>query len=215
MFLGFGENNPRPTGQLCGVLQFKRARDFRRGGPARLLGGLESDSTPALGALRGGSRQVHVRPAGDDRDDLRDAEFSAFFDGPFHAVELENSEQECDGWRGRGEDFFAQFELDPAVVNGDNAAAADFRIGGDIEFLADLGAQDADEVVGMTAGEGGAVGGSLVGDPSATGHGSIAVMSWLSPECKACAKIFFCPSGAGYLFLVLAHGSHRGLNSSP
>ena len=51
-------------------------------------------------------------------------------------------------------------------------AAADGGSGSNVEFLADAGAQDADEVVGVFAGEGGVVAGDFVGDPAAAGHES-------------------------------------------
>ena len=41
---------------------------------------------------------------------------------------------------------------------------------GDVEFLSDAGAQDSDQVIGVFAGEGGAVSRDFVGDPSAAGH---------------------------------------------
>ena len=54
-----------------------------------------------------------------------------------------------------GGDFFAKFEFDAAVGDGDDAPATDDRAGSDVEFLAYAGAQDADQVVGVRAGEGG------------------------------------------------------------
>ena len=48
---------------------------------------------------------------------------------------------------------------------------ADYGAGSDIEFLTYAGSQDADEMIGMVAGEGGMVAGDFIGDPSAAGHG--------------------------------------------
>ena len=42
--------------------------------------------------------------------------------------------------------------------------------GGDVEFLADLGAEHAGEMVGVGADQGGVVSGDFVGDPAAAGH---------------------------------------------
>ncbi len=71
---------------------------------------------------------------------------------------------------GCGGNFFAKFEFDAVVGDGDDAPATDNRAGSDVEFLAHAGAQDADQVVGVRAGEGGVVVGEFVGDPSAAGH---------------------------------------------
>ena len=58
---------------------------------------------------------MRVGAAGDHGNDSRDAEFGAFFDRPFHAVEFEDGEQESDVGRRQLGEFFAEFELDPAV----------------------------------------------------------------------------------------------------
>ena len=52
---------------------------------------------------------------------------------------------------------FAQFELDPAFGDGDDPPSADCGPSGDIEFLADSGAKDADQMVSVIASEGGVV----------------------------------------------------------
>ena len=83
-------------------------------------------------------------------------------------LKMASSKSEIE-WRSRGH-FFAKFELDPAVRDGYDASAADHGVGGDIEFLANAGAQNADQVIGVVAGEGGAVARDFVGDPSAAGH---------------------------------------------
>ena len=72
---------------------------------------------------------------------------------------------------GDGGHFFAQFEFDSAVLDGHDASAADDGAGRNIEFLAHAGAQNADQMIGVLAGEGGAVARDFIGDPSAAGHG--------------------------------------------
>jgi hypothetical protein len=42
--------------------------------------------------------------------------------------------------------------------------------GGDIEIFSDASAEDADEMIGVFAGQGGAVIGDFVGDPAAARH---------------------------------------------
>ena len=101
-------------------------------------------SAPALGAFHCGSGQVRVGAAGDHGHDSRNSQLRAFLDRPLHAVELEDGEQERDVGTASGRNFFAEFKLDPAILDAHDASAADCATGGDIEFLPYAGAQDAD-----------------------------------------------------------------------
>ena len=60
---------------------------------------------------------MHISTAGNHRHDSRYAQFCAFLDRPFHAVEFEDGKQESDVGCGCGSHFFAQFELDSALVD--------------------------------------------------------------------------------------------------
>src|SRR5271165_3413540 len=106
----------------------------------------------------------------DHRDDPSYTQFRAFLDRPLHAIELEDGQQQCDvDWRCGG-NCFPELKLHAGVCNSHNAPAANHRPCGDIEFLADAGTQDADEVIGMVPGEGGLIATDFVGDPSAACH---------------------------------------------
>ena len=63
-------------------------------GAAGLLGRLERDSAPALNAFRRCRSQMRVGTASDHRHNSGDSQFSAFLDRPFHAIELEDGEQQ-------------------------------------------------------------------------------------------------------------------------
>jgi len=65
-------------------------------------------------------------------------------------------------------------------------------------------AEDADQMIGVGASEGGVVVGEFIGDPSAAGHGYVIGEEW---------ELFLRPSGAGYSFLAVTHGLRLGLHS--
>jgi len=67
-------------------------------------------------------------------------------------------------------DFLAEFKFDPAVSDDSDSAPMHARINNDVKFLSDASAEDADEMVGMSAGEYSSVARDLIGDPSAAGH---------------------------------------------
>jgi hypothetical protein len=74
-----------------------------------------------------------------------------------------------------GLEFLVQGEEDFVIGYGDDFGAVEEAVGDDIEDLAGLGAEDAGEVVGLLADEGGLSGvaglrGPRVGDPAAAGH---------------------------------------------
>jgi hypothetical protein len=113
---------------------------------------------------------VRIGAAGDYWNDLCNAEFCAFFDRPFHTIEFEDGKEQREiCGRGSG-DFFGEVEFDTMFSDIRDASAAGDAIGNDVEFLADTGAQDAGQMIGMGAGERGVIFGEFVGDPAAAGH---------------------------------------------
>ena len=163
----------REPGSADAAGEFHCGSDLGRSGAARLLGRLEGDSAPPVDSFRRGRGQVRVGAAGDYGHDSRDSQFGAFLDRPFHAVELENGEQESDAGYGDHRNFFPEFELNSGVLDACDASAPHNGTGGDIEFLSYAGTQDADQMIGMIAGEGGVVAREFVGDPAASRHGEV------------------------------------------
>ncbi len=70
---------------------------------------------------------MRVGTVGDHRDDAGDAEFRAFFDRPFHAIEFEDGEQESEVRCRCGGDFVAEFEFDAAVGDFGDSSSTDYR----------------------------------------------------------------------------------------
>ena len=131
-------------------------------GAAGLLGGFEGDAAPAFDAFGGGEGEALLGAAGKDGRDAGDAQFGGFLDGPLEAVELEDGEQKVDGEGRVGFQLFVEGEEDFGVllIAARGADFGDFgsveeAVGDDVEELAGLGAQDAGEVDGLLAGEGG------------------------------------------------------------
>ena len=132
----------RPA-RSCGIgARVRRAHAVRRehGFPAGQPGGIAR--RPEEQSFASGRRvlprrsQVRIGTASDYRDNSRDSQLGAFLDGPLHAVELENGEQQGDVRGLRCGHFFAQFEFDSALFNGDDMTAPHHRPGGDIEVPA-------------------------------------------------------------------------------
>ena len=119
--------------------------------------------------------------AGEDGRDAGDAEFGGLLDGPLEVVELEDGEQEMDGQRGVGFEFFVEGEEDFLVGDGGDLGAVEEAVGDDVEDLAGLGAQDAGEVGGLLAGERGVGGVAGCGRPGvgdeAASHRQLSVLS--------------------------------------
>jgi hypothetical protein len=91
-------------------------------------------------------------------------------------VELEDGEEEMEGKGGVGLELFVEGEVDTgffaveAGVDGDDFGAVKEAVGYDIEDLAGFGAEDAGEMNGLVASEGGGGGSGGVGDPAAASH---------------------------------------------
>lgn len=117
--------------------------DFWDVGAAGLLGGFESDATPAVYSLRGGEGEMLFGAPGDDGRDARDSELGSFFDGPLEVIELEDGEQEMDGEGGVSFQFFVQDEGHFAVGDGGDFGAVEEPVGDDVVDLAGLGAEGA------------------------------------------------------------------------
>ena len=159
--------------------------DFGDVGAAGLLGGFEGDAAPAFGSLGGGEGEVLLGAAGEDGRDAGDAQFGGLFDGPLEVVELEDGEEKVDGEGCVGFQLFVEGEEDFGVllIAARGADFGDFgaveeAVGDDVEELAGLGAEDAGEVDGLLAGEGGVGGmaglrGPGVGDEAAAVIGQV------------------------------------------
>ena len=93
--------------------------------------------------------------AGEDGRDAGDAQLGGLFDGPLEVVELEDSEQEVDGEGCAGFEFLVEDEADFVFRDRSDFGTVEEAIGYDVEELAGLRAQDACEMFGLLAGEGG------------------------------------------------------------
>ena len=137
-----------------------------------MFGGLKSNAPPAIEALGSGCGEVAVRALGDNGNDPRHAQFRGFFDRPFHTVEFVDGEEEGNLRSSKFGDRVAQFEFDAAFVDCGEPRMTDCVGGDHIKFLADAGAKNAREMVGMGARKSSGVAVDFVGDPAAAGHGS-------------------------------------------
>ena len=100
---GFAEEDSRGRPFLLeGLLEGARVGDLGDVSAAGLLGGFESDATPAFGTLESSLGEMLFSATGEDRSDAGDAEFSGLFDGPLHVIELEDGEEEMEGKGGVG-----------------------------------------------------------------------------------------------------------------
>ena len=122
---------------------------------AGLLGGFQCDATPSGDSLGGGEGEVLLGALGEDGRDAGDAEFGDFFDGPLEAIELEDGEQKVDGEGGVGFELFAEGEEDFGFRDLSDLGEVEETVGYDVKELTGLGAQDAGEMLGLLAGEGG------------------------------------------------------------
>ena len=147
--------------------------DLRDGGATRLFGGFERNATPTVEALRGGLGQVLLGATGKDRGDSLDTKLGRFFDCPLEVIELEDSEQEMEWEGGLSLELFVEGEGDTVGGDGDDLGAVEEAAGNEIEDLSGFGAENAGEVGGLIAGEGGDVVIAVpgVGDKAAASHG--------------------------------------------
>ena len=114
---------------------------------------------------------MRIRAAGDERHDSRCAKLRAFLDRPLHAVELEDGKEKSDGRSFGCGHIFPQVELNPALLNGDDASPPYARACGDVEFLAHASAKHTYKMLRVFARESGFVPRDFIGNPSAAGHG--------------------------------------------
>ncbi len=156
-----------------GLLEGSGVGDLGDGGAAGLLGGFEGDAAPAVDTFGGGLGEVFFGAAGEDGGDAGDAEFGGFFDAPLEMVELEDGDEEMEGEGGVGLELFVEGEVDGLRSDGGDRGAVEEAVGDDVIDLAGLGAEDAAEVGGLIAGEGGSGGRPGVGDEAAAGHGRV------------------------------------------
>ena len=169
LLLGFAEEDAGGSGLAFeGELKGGRGGDLWDVGAAGLLGGFEGDAAPALDALLGGLGEVLLGAAGENGGDAGDAEFGRLFDGPLEVIELEDGEKEMDWEGGVGLELFVKSEDDLRLGGAGDLGAVEEAIGDDVIDLAGLGAEDAGEVGGLIAGEGGGGGGPGIGDEAAS-----------------------------------------------
>ena len=123
---------------------------------------------------------MRVGSPGDHRDHALHAQLRALLNRPFHAIEFEDRQHQGDlCWRGFCRNFFAEIELDASVAYRGDLAAMKDTVRDDIEFLPNVRAQNASEMVRMYTGERGAVSRHFIGNPPSAGH--------------ACTSSFFRP----------------------
>jgi hypothetical protein len=155
---------------LEGLLESDGIGDLGDIGAAGLLRGFESDAAPALGSLGGGLGEMFFGATGEDRRDAGDTELGGLFDGPLHVVELEDGEEEMERKGGVGGEFFVEKEVNCLFADLRDFGAVEESAGDDVVDLTWFSAEDAGEMGGLVAGEGGGGGGPGVGDEAATGH---------------------------------------------
>jgi hypothetical protein len=127
-------------------------------------------ATPTFGAFGSGRGKMFFGACGDYGNYPRDAELDAFFDGPVHAIEFEYRDRHSDfGGVGLLNDF-AQLKFHAVRLNARNPATTHFSAAGNIELLANLGAQHLRQVTRVIAGQSGAVSGDFISNPSAASH---------------------------------------------
>ena len=204
--LGFAEEDAGGAGfAVEGGFELDGVGDLGDVGAAGLLGGFEGDATPALGSLWRGEGEVFFGAAGEDGGDAGYAEFGGLFDGPLEVVELEDGEEEVEGKGGVGFELFVEGEVDLRFGDGRDFGSVEEAVGDDVVDLAGLGAQNAAEVGGLVAGEGGGGGsggcggGPGVGDPAAAGHGSYGFMGLLVRGRPSVARAAISLLAAGFV----------------
>ena len=181
--LGFAEEDA----EACGFAserggEYGRVGDLGDVGAAGLLGGFESDASPAGYSLLGSEGEMLFRATGEDGRDAGDAEFGRLLDGPLEVVELEDGEQQVDGKSGVCFKFFVKGEGYFGVGDGCDFGAVEEAVGDDVVDLAGLGAEDAREMGGLLAGERGVgwvagLWGPGVGDEAAA-HKAVVSSQW-------------------------------------
>ena len=132
---------------------------------------------------------MRIRPMSDQRHEARHAEFRALLDSPLHAIEFENSEGQRDLKLSASSNLFAEVKFDTMIVDSRDTAATNSVSDGDIEVLADLRTEYAYQVVGMSAGERGAVSRKLVGNPAAARHEKLIVNVMFAKSFRECLAV--------------------------
>src|SRR5437879_12887138 len=107
---------------------------------------------------------------GNDGNDAGGSQLGTLFDGPLHAVELEDCKRKRDMQRRSGGYFFSELKLNSIILNGGYPCTPNGVAGYDIELLAKAGPQDEGELMGMGNHKGGAAAADLNGDSAAAGH---------------------------------------------
>src|SRR5882724_4716022 len=105
--------------------------------------------------------------------DARDTELRAFFDRPFHPIKFEDGE--CEGQVRCCSNglFLPEGKFDTLVGNRSDRPTANRATGGNVELLANFGAQDTREMDSMVADDHRSVSICFIGDPATTSHDSV------------------------------------------
>jgi hypothetical protein len=88
-------------------------------------------------------------------------------------VELEDGEEEMEGKRSVGLEFFMEEKVNGVVGDASDLGSVEEAVGYDVIGLPGSGAENACEVGSLIAGECGGGVGPGVGDEAATGHASV------------------------------------------
>ncbi len=84
-------------------------------------------------------------------NDSAHPQLHTLLNGPLHAIELEDGENEGQAKRGRGRNDIAELKLDSVAGDAYDTAAADVFPSRDVEFLPNPSAKHLREVLGMRA----------------------------------------------------------------
>ncbi len=162
-------------GKNCG--QAGGLGDLREIAAAGLLGGFKAEAAPALDAFAGCLGQMFFRPLCQNGHDAARAKLDRFLDGPLHAVEFEDAEEQCDGERGCGFKLLEEREADAVAVDGCDAGEPCAAAGDNVKLHAGLGAQHAAEVLRLIAVQCGRGFVPCIGDPAAARHAPHSIVS--------------------------------------
>ena len=106
----------------------------------------------------------------EDGCDARGAELGGFLDAPLEVIELDDGEEQMHRKRCIGFELFVESEDDFAIGDGEDFGAVQKAVRNYVENLSGLCTEDAREVCGLVADEGGGGIGEGVGDEAAACH---------------------------------------------
>src|SRR5258708_7629914 len=100
-------------------------------------------SLPSFPSLQRCGSEMRLGAVRNNGNDSGYPQLSAFFDSPFHAVELEYRHSKCNVWSWMDRDHFSEFEFDPAVADGVDFSGPDIGARSNVEFLSYTGTKHA------------------------------------------------------------------------